>query len=170
MKTIQLFQIIKKHWLEFFVGVIGLFMLTGSLTKEKISQKTKFIELKSKLTTYNFHDGSRGYKYYYFYCDNYCNKFQIKADYINYFDKINFPIHTGTELKFKISEKDFNSKSDCNKIFVYEISTEEQILLNLNEILEFENKRFNIILPCLFILGATIVFAIRYNKYKKHIS
>jgi len=170
VKTNELFQIIKNHWLEFFIGIIGLLMLTDSLTNDKISQNTKFIELKSQLTSYDFYDGLRGHKHYYFYCDNYCNKFQIKADYINYFDKINFPKHKGTELTFKITEKDFNKKSDCNKIFVYEVSTEKQTLLNLNKIIEFENKRYDIIIACLFIFGATIGFTIRYNKYKKHIS
>lgn len=170
MKTSKLFQIIKNHWLEFFIGVIGILMLTDSLTKEEINQKTKFIELKSQLTTYNFVDGSRGYQHYYFYCDDYCNKFQIKADYISYFDKNNFPKFKGTELTFKITEKDFNNIPNCDKIFVYEISTEKQTLLKLNRIIEFENKKYDIILPCLFIFGATIGFTIRYNKYKKHIS
>lgn len=34
-------------------------MLAYSLTKEKINDKTKFIELTSKLTTYDFFDGTR---------------------------------------------------------------------------------------------------------------
>jgi hypothetical protein len=166
VKRKELFQIIKYHWLELFIGIIGLFMLTGSLTKEKINQNTKFIELRSKLTDYKFEDGSRGQKHYYFYCADFCNKFQIKADYIAYFNKDNFSDKIGTELTFKISERKFNTKYDCNKIYVYEISTERENLLNLNEVLEFENKRYDIITPCLLIFGAIIAFAIRYKNTK----
>jgi len=158
--------IIKNHWLEFFIGFIGIFLLVDSLTKEKINDKTEFIELKDNLKSYEFFDGARGHKHYYFYCENYCNKFQIKADYIDFFDKNDFPKTKNVELIFKVSKKDFKNKSNCDKIFVYNIETKQQNLLSISKVLEFESKNFAIIIPTLFILGATIVFIIRKNKLK----
>lgn len=163
MSPNYLIKILKNHWLEIFIGLIGLLMLTDTLTKEKIDEHTKLIELKSPLKSYNFYDGTRGHKHYYFYCNNYCNKFQIKADYLDYFNKENFPTQTGTEITFRISENDYIRINDCNKIFVYDISTKNQTLLSLKKVIEFERKRIDLIFSILFILGATIAFIVRYR-------
>lgn len=61
----KIFRILKTIWLELVVGIFGVFMLSNSLLKEEINDTTKFIELTSQLTSFEFRDGSRGHRHYY---------------------------------------------------------------------------------------------------------
>lgn len=158
MKTKSNINFLKKYWFELFLMIFGLFFLSHSLTKEKINNNTRFLELNATVKSYDFHNGSRGYKQYYIYCNEYCNIFQIKADYVDFFNSKDFPKNTGAKLKFIISKNDYDKLNECNKTFVYGISYKSENLLLLKNVINQEKFRFDLIFPFIFIFGSIILF------------
>ncbi len=121
-----------KYFGELIMIIFSLFLLGNISFKEKINNQTKFINITANTSFYEFKDGARGYHHYYFRCKEYCNVFQIKADYLPFFDKSKFPIEDGSNIKFLITERDYKNINNCDKILVLGITTNNQKILDFS--------------------------------------
>jgi len=164
LKNNYYLKLLNKYFGELIAIIFSLFLFGNILFKEKINNQTKFVNITSNISFYEFKDGARGYHHYYFKCKEYCNIFQIKADYLPFFEKDKFPIKNESNINFVITEKDFKNINNCDKIFVLGITTNKQKILDFSKVLEFENNNYFFLFPIILFFGAIILILIRNKK------
>ncbi len=94
----------------FLVGM-GIYFIFEQATREHPESTNDLIDLNGRITHYSFEDNTgwrRNGHHYYIFLKEYPNKFQLKADYLRYFNKSQFEMNfkTGNRVKLSIPKLD----------------------------------------------------------------
>ncbi|ALJ00697.1 hypothetical protein [Rufibacter tibetensis] len=130
--------------LALLVGISAFtYFLYIGLNRESITSPKDLVEIEGAYEKHSFKDNT-GFKNftheYYIWTDNHRNTFQIKADYLNIFNRKNFlsNINLGDKIKFTIPSKSVESLDSKKNIQVTSIEVEGNTYLDKNKVLEIE--------------------------------
>ena len=143
--------------------MVGLFFLGHYLLKDKIKSKLDLIDISSTMSRSSFEEykGVRMHTYgYYIKLDRFDNRFQVVADFVDYFNKDSFvkTVKNGDSLKLSISRNDYNHIDNIDKIKIFGISKNGIIYLNSDDTINKYNNDFTLTGGLIFILVSLIVF------------
>jgi len=169
MKTQQLKILFgdRKLFGAIFCVIIGFVFLGFFLTKDKVDSKSDLVEINGTLQNFSFteHNGYKSHTYSYFiYLREYNSKFQIIADFIDYFNKDYFEraLKPGDRIRIAISHRDYNEINIQEKINLFGISDNRNTYLDYNDTIQQYNSKLLIYGGLIFILVGLIIFY--YNR------
>ena len=171
-KQIKIFLNNKKLLLATFSMIVGLIFLGHFLLKEKIDSKSDLVDVKATLRDFSFgeyHGYGRHIQSYYLFLDRYNNKFQIAADFVDYFDKEFFmrTVKIGDTLRICVSSNDFSKREDTEKVEIFGIYKKNLTYLACeNAIIEY-NSKLTLYSGLILIFVGLILFFINRDKLSK---
>jgi len=160
-----------KAGLAFFF--IAILMFSSEIRKESILDSKDVIEIHGTLNEYSF-EKVPGYKHllqqYYISLNEYECTFQIKADFIPFFDKHQFimDLWKGLPLEVSIPKSSLDKlKKNEKPICVMSIRTSKNEYLSLNQTIEKHGSNLDIYAGICFLLVGVLIIAIQKYYYRK---
>jgi hypothetical protein len=157
----------KKIFLGYFLLLVGFFIVFQKISTPFIKSENLFF-IKGQFENLHIYNGPRGYHDYSFKIKNYTNSFQIAADFLDIFDKINFATLDSTdEIILSIDKRD-SSKLNIyeQQIQVYSLANDNETFLDSNQAIKKANSPEEYyIAGSIIILGAFFLYF--ENKSKK---
>ena len=148
--------------------LFGLFVFGLYVFKDNVKTKSDLIEVTVKLSHYDFHTyGTRNDSYSYnIYFEEYKNRFQIVADFIDYFKQELFEntLKKGDTLKIFISRNDYNNLKNRNKAELFGIYGKEKTYLECSDSIERYNNETNLYIGIILIIVGGIIFYLNSEK------
>lgn len=148
--------------------VVGLFFLYHQTTRPNLSSKDDILFLEGRVVNYSFKIGGPSAratpKQYYIWLDNYSCTFQIKADFLTFFNQTRFEnqIRKGDSLKLTIPKKFKNQLFDREtNLFILSASKNSTSYLSLDETVPKENDNFDIYAGIAFITAGLIYYILK---------
>jgi hypothetical protein len=160
-----------KPGLGFFF--IGILMLSTEIRKESILDSTDVVEIHGTLNEYSFEKIPRHrnpLEQYYIWLEEYECTFQIKADFIPFFDKHQFimDLWKGLPLEVSIPKSRLdNLKTKEKPICVMSIRTSKNEYLSLNQTIEKHGSNLGVYAGICFLIVGVLIFAIQKYYYRK---
>lgn len=170
----------KKYLNEAFLGLlIGvgacIYFLYNGLTKVNVTSPNDLTEIKGTYLRHSFKDNT-GFKnvthQYYIWTSNYSNAFQVKADYLRFFDAEQFAtnIKLGDSIVFTIPTNLKTKLNSEENVFVTSILANSVNLLDKNKVLEFEkhlaDKNMDYVFAFGFLAAGLWVYFSRRKNYR----
>jgi hypothetical protein len=151
--------------------ISGLVFLGHYILKDKINSKSELIEINAKLNNFSFiekrHLNHHIYTYY-LYLDNYKNKFQIIADFADYFKKDYFErsIKIGDSIRIYVSRKDFSKINSQQKIKLFGIYKQNETYLDCDSTIYQYNGKLALYGGLIFLIASMIIIYYNRNNWK----
>jgi hypothetical protein len=155
--------------LVFFFGATIYFLLYETV-RDKIRTEEDLVYQEARVIDYEFKDQT-GYRrnghQYYLYMDNFPNKFQIPANFLQYFDKSRFiELFEPNEIvEFSIPKYQEKLLGTTDAVFLYSLKVGSLRYYYEKDTLSMEPDNSNYYLAVLFFIGgiATLI----YYRHKK---
>ena len=161
----------KKLFISTTFVLIGLFFCGFYLFKDKVNAKSDLIEVNAKLNNFYFHRyGIRNDHYrYYLYFDDYKNKFQIIADFRDFFDKDSFEriVQIGDTLRIFIPRNDFKNLKNQEKVKLFGVYGKGKTFLDWNESIDKYNSGWTLVYGLIFIIVSGLIFYYNSEKLRR---
>lgn len=166
------------NWLDTYrAGLAFIFaatlMFSTEIRKESILDSKDVTEINGTLNEYSF-EKVPGYKHtlqqYYISLDEFECTFQIKADFIPFFDKHQFimDLWKGLPLEVSIPKSSLDKLNTKEKpIFVMSIRTSKNEYLSLNQTIEKHGSNLDVYAGICFLIVGVLIFAIQKYYYRK---
>jgi len=147
----------------------GLLFSCFYLLKDEVRTKSDLVEINVNLSNFSFieHNGAKKSIFeYYLYFSGYNNKFQIIADFLEYFDKDFFErnIKIGDDIRIYIPLNDFNNIKNQDKVKLFGIHGKSMIFLDCQSTIDKYNSELPIGFGLIFIILGGLIFY--FNKEK----
>ncbi|MCH7415858.1 hypothetical protein MM213_20325 [Belliella sp. R4-6] len=161
-----------RNFRTFFLVGMGIYFIVEHGTREHSVSTEDLIELKGKIIDYSFKDNTgwrRQGQQYYIYLDEYPNKFQIKADYLRYFDKEIFKenFESGTILEISFPKYQEHLIGTKEAVLLTSLSINSYEYISQRQTIEFEksskSSNSDYLLGIIFIILGVLVFLF-HNK------
>lgn len=158
----------------FLIG-LGIYFIVEHGTRERPESTKDLFDLNGSILEYSFKDnaGWRGTGHqYYLFLDEYPNKFQVKADYLRYFNKLQFEqnFKPGNQVKLSVFGNQEHLIGTEEAVFLTSLSVNGFEYLSKKEAIKFEMSsaasNSDYILGIVFILLGILVFVF-YERIKK---
>ena len=153
----------------FLLCISALALITIKILRPGVKSINDLYFLTAPIKDFNFTDGTKGYRNYRIWLEEYPSTFQINADLLGLFNKTEF-VHTGHGNKVKVSipKKDtlklYDSKAT---IFLFSISDSNNSFLDsISAIKKYNSKTDYYYFGGLFIFGCLLLLA-GYKNAKK---
>jgi hypothetical protein len=146
---------------------IGLAILYHHFQRPDLKTSDKILHIEGHVDQYSFQQksGHRAtLKQYYIWLDNYPCTFQIKADFIPFFNQTQFEseIKNGVSLKLTIpKELEYQLSDRGTHIFILSASKNSTNYLNLADTIPKENSNFDIYAGLFFIAGGIVYYILK---------
>jgi hypothetical protein len=149
-KVKKIFRGIGKYHVTAFALPVGIFLFYEEYKAPTVENQDDLINIEGRIQNYTFQDkqGARGMKYeYYIFLKDFPCRFQIKADYLQLFNKTKFVenVKIGDSLKVSIPKEIENQIWRNQDVFVLSVSSEDQKFLEEKGTIKKENKNFNVL-------------------------
>jgi len=158
----------RKLFISTALILVGLFFSGFYLFKDNVKTKSDLIEINAELQKFSFiRYGIRNDHYSYnLYFNGYQNRFQIIADFVDFFNKDSFEksVKNGDTLRIYISDYDFKNIRDQNKVKLFGIYKKETTYLDYKDSINKYKSCGPFIGGLLFIIIGALIFY--YNKGK----
>ncbi|KQB41335.1 hypothetical protein [Flavobacterium aquidurense] len=160
MKSI--FKQFEKWLVLLLFPAVGIFFLFHQTQRPKIKSKNDLEVVEGKIEDYSFKYVSGGKaisRQFYIWVKGYNCKFQIIADYLNYFEKSKFEKSkkNGDSIKIVIPSEDKDKLYKNEQIIVMSLSDNKNTYLSLKDTIAEEKKYFDIYAGILFLLIGSIL-------------
>ena len=148
--------------------LIGVFFIYHGFSRDSINSDKDLYEVTGTLNEYSFEESDsfrRNNIYYYLWLTEYSNRFQIKADFANYFNRRKFEqlASTGTTIKLLIPKQRVKELNTGENIYVMAIKTKSSTFMNSYYTIREEKNNYDIELGLGF-LAAGILFYL-FKRY-----
>ena len=167
-------QTLKKilKWVDNYTATVaciavGLFFFYHQLSRPSLNSKDDILQIEGQVNEYSFQrkPGHRGtLKQYYIWLDNYPCTFQIKADFLSFFNQRKFEneISKGDKLNLTIpKELESQLYERATHVFILSASKNSTIYLSLEETIPKENDKFVIYVGLLFLTGGIVYYILK---------
>jgi hypothetical protein len=157
----------------FLVGM-GIYFIIEHKTRERPESTEDLINLNGKIIDYSFKDNTGRRKQgreYYIFLNEYPNKFQIKADYLRYFNKEIFEnnFKSGRKVNLSFPKHQEHLIGTNEAVFLTSLSINSYEYLSREQTLEFEksskSSNSSYYLGIVFIILGILVFLL-HDKLK----
>jgi len=172
--TIRQFRVIfkdKKLFVSTAFMLFGLFAFGFYIFKDKVKTKSDLVEIDVKLKHYDFHTyGIKNDSYRYnLYFDEYKNRFQIVADFIDYFRQELFErtVNNGDTLRIFISRNDYENIMNQDKVELFGIYGKKKTYLEFENSIERHNNETPLYIGLIFIVVGGIIFYLNSDKLRR---
>ena len=129
------------------------------------------IDINAKLNNFSFieqRDFRRHTYTYYLYLDSYKNKFQIIADFVDYFKKDYFErtIKIGDSIRIYVSRQDLSKINSQQKIKLFGIYKQNETYLDCDNTIYQYNGKFTLYGGLIFLIAGIIIIYYNRNNWK----
>lgn len=134
-----------KYIRGFLLIGMGVFTIIMDFTHERPLSSKELFDLSGNISMYSFEENTgirrNGYEYY-IYLEGYSTKFQIKADYLHFFDKNHFILSfkSGSPTHLSIPKYQENLIGTEEKVFLTSLSINGFEYLSKTEVIKRETK------------------------------
>lgn len=168
MKRLKnIFNWVDKYFVTVLTVAIALFMLYHQFERPNLNTPDKILHLQGQVDEYSF-QRKPGYratlKQYYIWLDNYPCTFQIKADFLSFFNQTGFEseIRTGDKLNLTIpKELESQLYERGTHVFILSASKNSTNYLSLKDTIPKENDNFDIYVGLFFMAGGVVYYILK---------
>jgi hypothetical protein len=136
----------------------GLFFFYHQYTRDTLKSDKDLLQVNGIVKDYSFADKKeprRTVHEYYIWLDNYASTFQIQADFLDIFNRVDFEkeVNKGDSISLTISKQRTDYLSDPEEnIFVFSLAKKSRNYLDKSLTLKMENSGFDIYAGIFFIV------------------
>lgn len=152
---------------------VGLFMLFHQFERPNLKTSDKILHIQGQVDQYSF-QRKPGYratlKQYYIWLNNYPCTFQIKADFLSFFNQTGFEteIKTGDKLNLTIPKELENQLYESGAhVFILSAAKNSTNYLSLTDTIPKENDNFDIYAGLFFIAGGIVYYILKSRAITK---
>ena len=149
--------------------LVGVFCIGFFIFKDKVKTKSDLIEVEAQLSNFSFHEykGLKNHTYKYFlYFNDYNNRFQIIADFIDYFDREYFErkVRIGDTLRIYISQNSFDNIRNKEKVKIFGLYGKKETFLDCENAIDRYNSDFPLWAGLSFLIVGVLIFVYHSDK------
>jgi hypothetical protein len=163
----QMKKYLQSKYLKLFVCIgFSSYFIILFFTREKIESLNDLMKISGLLESYTFNDRT-GFKQmghqYYIKLDRYSNLFQIKADYLNYFNSTDFKttVQTGDSVVLSIPKKQADKLNSLNIVTATSIKVKNKTYLSEIDVIAAEASDGLLFGAGLFLILGIVLYKIK---------
>jgi hypothetical protein len=163
----NIFDLVDKYFVAVLTVTIGLAIFYHHFERPNLKTPDKLLYIEGQVDQYSF-QRKPGYratlKQYYIWLDNYPCTFQIKADFLSFFNQTQFEneVKKGDKLKLTIPKEIKDQLSERGThIFILSASKNSTNYLSLADTIPKENNNFDIYAGLFFIVGGIVYYILK---------